>query len=64
MVIVKNPPYAGESENKGKWITNLLHGLDGDVLTEKLFLRWMGQSLEESTQRWLTIPSPNYEVLS
>ena len=38
MVIVKNPPYlAGKSENKGKWITNLLRGLDGDILTDELF---------------------------
>ncbi len=52
MVIVKNPPYLGESENKGEWITNLLRGLDGDIVTESYF-EVDGQPLEENTQRWL-----------
>ena len=52
MVIVKNPPSSGESENKGKWITNLLRGLDGDILTENYF-EVDGQPLDENTQRWL-----------
>ena len=52
MVIVKNPPYLGESESKGKWITNLLRGLDGDTVTESYF-EVDGQPLEENTQRWL-----------
>ena len=52
MVIVKNPPYAGKSENKGKWITNLLRGLDGDILTESYF-EVDGKPLDETTQRWL-----------
>ena len=52
MVIVKNPPYAGESKNKGKWITNLLRGLDRDILTENYF-EVDGQPLDENTQRWL-----------
>ena len=53
MVIVKNPPYAGKSENKGKWITNLLRGLDGDILTESYF-EVDGKPLDEITQRWLS----------
>ena len=53
MVIVKNPPYAGKSENKGKWITNLLRGLDGDILTESYF-EVDGKPLDETTQRWLS----------
>ena len=52
MVIVKNPPYAGKSENNGKWITNLLRGLDGDTLTESYF-EVDGKQLDETTQRWL-----------
>ncbi len=28
MVIVGNPPYSGHSANKGKWINELLHGMD------------------------------------
>lgn len=52
MVIVKNPPYAGKSENKGKWIKNLLRGLDGDILTESYF-EVDGKPLDETTQRWL-----------
>src|SRR6266704_3466846 len=28
MVVLGNPPYSGHSANKGKWITNLLHGKD------------------------------------
>lgn len=53
MVIVKNPPYAGKSENKGEWITNLLRGLDGDILTESYF-EVDGKPLDETTQRWLS----------
>ena len=37
MVILKNPPYLGESENKGEWITNLLRGLDGGPRDRELF---------------------------
>ena len=52
MVIVKNPPYLGKSENNGEWITKLLRGLDGDTVTESYF-EVDGQPLEEDTQRWL-----------
>jgi hypothetical protein len=30
MVVLGNPPYSGHSANKGEWITNLLHGKDGE----------------------------------
>lgn len=53
MVIVKNPPYLGESENKGEWITKLLRGLDGSIVTESYF-EVDGQPLGENTQRWLS----------
>ncbi len=53
MVIVKNPPYLGKSENKGEWITNLLRGLDGGVVSESYF-EVDGQPLGENTQRWLS----------
>ena len=52
MVIVKNPPYLGESKNKGQWITNLLRGLDGDVPTESYF-EVDGHPLEEDNPKWL-----------
>ena len=52
MVIVKNPPYAGKSENKGDWIKNLLNGLDGNIPTESYF-EVDGKPLDETTQRWL-----------
>ena len=52
MVIVKNPPYLGESENNGEWITNLLRGLDGNISTEDYF-KVDGQSLDERNLKWL-----------
>ncbi|MDE0323369.1 MAG: N-6 DNA methylase [Candidatus Poribacteria bacterium] len=52
MVIVKNPPYLGESENNGEWITNLLRGLDGNTSTEDYF-KVDGQSLDERNSKWL-----------
>jgi predicted helicase len=30
MVVLGNPPYSVHSANKGEWITNLLHGKDGE----------------------------------
>ena len=52
MVIVKNPPYLGESENNGKWITKLLRGLDGDIRTEDYF-EVDGRSIDERNSKWL-----------
>ena len=33
MVVIGNPPYSGHSANKGRWISDLLHGIDD--LSEK-----------------------------
>ncbi len=52
MVIVKNPPYYGESDNNGKWIMGLLRGLDGDIPTEDYF-KVDGQPLDERNSKWL-----------
>ena len=52
MVIVKNPPYLGESKNDGEWITNLLRGLDGEALTEDYF-KVDGHNLDERNSKWL-----------
>ena len=52
MVIVKNPPYLGESENNGEWITKLLRGLDRDILTEDYF-EVDGQGLDERNSKGL-----------
>ena len=52
MVIVKNPPYLGESENNGEWITKLMRGLDGDNPTEDYF-EVEGRSLDERNSKWL-----------
>ena len=52
MVIVKNPPYLGESENNGEWITKLLRGLDGNIRTEDYF-EVDGQGLDERNLKWL-----------
>ena len=52
MVILKNPPYLGKSENKGEWITNLLRGLDGGVVTESYF-EVNGQPLDERNSKGL-----------
>ena len=52
MVIVKNPPYLGESENNGEWITKLMRGLDGDIATEDYF-EVDGQALDERNSKWI-----------
>lgn len=52
MVILKNPPYLGESENNGEWITKLLRGLDGDTLTESYF-EVDGHPLDERNSKGL-----------
>ena len=52
MVIVKNPPYLAESENKGEWITKLLRGLDGNIPTEDYF-EVDGQPLDERNSKAL-----------
>ncbi len=52
MVIVKNPPYFGESDNNGEWIMGLLRGLDGDTSTEDYF-KVDGRDLDERNSKWL-----------
>lgn len=52
MVIIKNPPYLGESENNGEWIKELLRGLDGNIVTEDYF-KVDGQDLDERNSKWL-----------
>ena len=52
MVIVKNPPYLGESGNTGEWIGNLMRGLDGNTPTEDYF-EVDGQPLAERNVKWL-----------
>ena len=52
MVIVKNPPYLGESESNDDWITNLLRGLDGDIATEDYF-EVDGRALDERNSKAL-----------
>ncbi len=52
MVIIKNPPYLGESDNNGKWIRGLLRGLDGNITTEDYF-KVNGRDLDERNSKWL-----------
>ncbi len=52
MVILKNPPYLGESENKGEWITKLLRGLDGNIPTDDYF-KVDGRVLDERNPKGL-----------
>ena len=52
MVIVKNPPYLGDSENNGEWITKLLRGLDGDIPTDDYF-KVDGRDLDERNPKGL-----------
>ncbi len=54
MVVLGNPPYSGESANKGEWIKQLLHGVDTHTgkLTENYF-EVNGQSLNERNPKWL-----------
>ena len=52
MVIVKNPPYFGKSDNNGKWIMGLLRGLDGSIVTESYF-EVDGQPLDERNPKGL-----------
>lgn len=52
MVIVGNPPYLGESANKGVWINNLLRGRDGDDPTGSYF-EVDGRPMGERNSKWL-----------
>ena len=44
MVVIGNPPYKGESENKGKWITDLI---------DNYKMEPGGGKLQESNTKWL-----------
>jgi predicted helicase len=54
MVVLGNPPYSGHSANKGKWITNLLHGEDilAKTPTEDYF-KVNNDPLKERQVKWL-----------
>ena len=54
MVVLGNPPYAGNSANKGKWIVDLLNGYDGitQKKTDNYFL-CDGKPLGEKNPKWL-----------
>ena len=52
MVVLGNPPYSGESANKGEWIENLLKGRDGERKTGNYF-EVDGQPLGEKNSKWL-----------
>ena len=54
MVVLGNPPYAGNSSNKGKWITDLVKGYDH--ITEKKTSNYFecdGKPLGEKNPKWL-----------
>src|SRR6266487_89888 len=54
MVIIGNPPYSGHSANKGKWISELLHGEDGKT-GRKVgnYFEVDGKPLGERNPKWL-----------
>ncbi|MXY51065.1 MAG: hypothetical protein F4Y86_00840 [Gammaproteobacteria bacterium] len=51
-VVLGNPPYAGHSANKGKWIAELLRGTDGREATDSYFTV-DGAPLGEKNPKWL-----------
>ncbi len=57
MVVLGNPPYSGHSANKGKWITDLLHGKDVIAGSETRrtgdYFAVDGQPLGERNPKWL-----------
>jgi hypothetical protein len=54
MVVLGNPPYSGHSMNKGKWISQLLHGQD-TVTGENTgnYFEVDGKPLGEKNPKWL-----------
>lgn len=52
MVVLGNPPYFGNSANKGQWIKNLLHGNDDGQETADYF-SVDGAPLNERNSKWL-----------
>jgi predicted helicase len=54
MVILGNPPYSGHSINKGKWIINLLHGMDTHSGKKSSnYFEVDGEPLGERNPKWL-----------
>ena len=53
LVIVGNPPYSGHSQNKGKWIKQLLHGKDDGKEVGGSYYQVDGEPLGERTIKWL-----------
>ncbi|MEO7018722.1 MAG: N-6 DNA methylase, partial [Ktedonobacteraceae bacterium] len=54
MVVIGNPPYSGHSANKGKWIGDLLRGIDSKS-TKKTsnYFEVDGRPLGERNSKWL-----------
>ena len=51
MVVIGNPPYSGESANKGAWIHDLLRGqIDGSPAS---YFQVDGRPLDKGTTKWL-----------
>ena len=53
LAIVGNPPYSGHSQNKGKWIKDLLHGIDDGKQVGGSYYKVDGKPLDEKTTKWL-----------
>ena len=53
LVIVGNPPYSGHSQNKGKWISDLLHGIDDSKKVGGSYYEVDGDKLDEKNTKWL-----------
>ena len=51
-VVIGNPPYSGQSANKGAWMSALLRGQDGEMATGSYF-QVDGKSLGERNSKWL-----------
>ncbi len=52
-IIVGNPPYAGHSANKSKWIDTLLHGKNNDNSRKVNYFEVDGEALQEKNPKWL-----------
>ncbi|MFN7684598.1 MAG: type ISP restriction/modification enzyme [Oligoflexia bacterium] len=54
MVVLGNPPYSGESANKGKWIADLMRGYDSITGTKTgNYFECEGKPLGERNPKWL-----------
>lgn len=55
MVVLGNPPYSGHSANKGKWMHNLMRGLDTitDTKTESYFEVDGARITDKGGQKWI-----------